>query len=395
MGWERKRGKLAEFNRLLRGATDTSFIVQHGDLSMLPSVRYVITLDSDTQLPLDAARRLVGTLAHPLNRPRFDAARAARHRRLRHPAAARRRQPRQRQPHARSRRSSPATSASIRTRPRSPTSTRTCSTRAATSARASTTSTRSRRALAGRVPENALLSHDLFEGCYARAARAPTSSSSTTTRRTTWRSRRGSTAGSAATGRSSRWLWRTVPDANGAAGPEPAAGHRALEDPRQPAAQPGAAGAGRCCSSPAGRSCRVAGCCGRRWRCWCSRFRRTSRSAGRSASRVRGRAAARAHRAPSATRSSRARARRCSRPSSCAHQSVRDARRDRPHAVRGCWSRGARLLEWVTADRAARRRASSAHGVSRRCGTAPALAVAIGALVAVVAPGRLPLALPV
>jgi cyclic beta-1,2-glucan glucanotransferase len=72
MGRERKRGKLAEFNRLLRGATDTTFIVRHGELSILPTVRYVITLDSDTQLPMEAGRRLVGTLAHPLNRPRFD-----------------------------------------------------------------------------------------------------------------------------------------------------------------------------------------------------------------------------------------------------------------------------------------------------------------------------------
>jgi cellobiose phosphorylase len=73
MGWERKRGKLMEFNRLLRGATDTSFTIRQGDLSVLPTVRYVITLDSDTQLPMETARRLVGTLSHPLNRPRFDA----------------------------------------------------------------------------------------------------------------------------------------------------------------------------------------------------------------------------------------------------------------------------------------------------------------------------------
>jgi cyclic beta-1,2-glucan synthetase len=73
MGWERKRGKLHEFNRLLRGATDTSFtIVPEGRAGLLASVRYVITLDSDTQLPMEAARRLVGTLAHPLNAPRFD-----------------------------------------------------------------------------------------------------------------------------------------------------------------------------------------------------------------------------------------------------------------------------------------------------------------------------------
>ena len=73
MGWERKRGKLHEFNRLLRGATDTSFTVQIGELSLLRSIRYVITLDSDTQLPLETGRSLVGALSHPLNRPRFDA----------------------------------------------------------------------------------------------------------------------------------------------------------------------------------------------------------------------------------------------------------------------------------------------------------------------------------
>jgi cyclic beta-1,2-glucan synthetase len=72
MGWERKRGKLMEFNRLLRGATDTSFILGDADLSILPTIRYVITLDSDTQLPMEAGCRMVGTLAHPLNRPRFD-----------------------------------------------------------------------------------------------------------------------------------------------------------------------------------------------------------------------------------------------------------------------------------------------------------------------------------
>ena len=73
MGWERKRGKIEEFNRLLRGAGDTSFSVQVGELSILPSVRYCITLDTDTRLPRDAAKALVGIIAHPLNRPRFDA----------------------------------------------------------------------------------------------------------------------------------------------------------------------------------------------------------------------------------------------------------------------------------------------------------------------------------
>jgi cellobiose phosphorylase len=72
MGWERKRGKLEEFGRLLRGAADTSFDVQVGELSILGTIRFVITLDSDTQLPIDTGRQLVGTLAHPLNRPRVD-----------------------------------------------------------------------------------------------------------------------------------------------------------------------------------------------------------------------------------------------------------------------------------------------------------------------------------
>ena len=72
MGWERKRGKIEEFNRLLRGASGTSFSVQVGELDILPSVRYCITLDTDTRLPRDAAKELVGIIAHPLNRPRFN-----------------------------------------------------------------------------------------------------------------------------------------------------------------------------------------------------------------------------------------------------------------------------------------------------------------------------------
>jgi len=74
MGWERKRGKLEEFNRLLRGATDTSFTTQAGSLDALHGIRYVITLDSDTQLPRDTARKLIGIIAHPLNRPVIDPA---------------------------------------------------------------------------------------------------------------------------------------------------------------------------------------------------------------------------------------------------------------------------------------------------------------------------------
>ncbi len=74
MGWERKRGKLHELNQLLRGSPSTTFIAVEGrPPETPPGVRYVITLDADTRLPRGAACRLVGTMAHPLNRPRFDA----------------------------------------------------------------------------------------------------------------------------------------------------------------------------------------------------------------------------------------------------------------------------------------------------------------------------------
>ncbi|HKC25362.1 MAG TPA: glucoamylase family protein, partial [Thermoanaerobaculia bacterium] len=72
MGWERKRGKIEEFNRLVRGAGDTSFTVKVGDLSILPSLRYALTLDADSRLPRNAAPTLIGVLSHPLNRPTFD-----------------------------------------------------------------------------------------------------------------------------------------------------------------------------------------------------------------------------------------------------------------------------------------------------------------------------------
>ena len=74
MGWERKRGKLHELNRLLRGATDATFLATGGQSPVVPAgVRYVITLDADTRLPRGAAKRLVGKMAHALNGPRFDA----------------------------------------------------------------------------------------------------------------------------------------------------------------------------------------------------------------------------------------------------------------------------------------------------------------------------------
>jgi cellobiose phosphorylase len=73
MGYERKRGKLEQFNALLRGGAQTAFSDIVGDKSILSSIKYVITLDTDTQLPRDAARTLIGNIAHPLNRPVYDA----------------------------------------------------------------------------------------------------------------------------------------------------------------------------------------------------------------------------------------------------------------------------------------------------------------------------------
>jgi cyclic beta-1,2-glucan synthetase len=75
MGYERKRGKLAELNALLRGGSDRSFSLIVGAVAVLSDIKYVITLDTDTQLPRDSARQFVGTLAHPLNRARYDESR--------------------------------------------------------------------------------------------------------------------------------------------------------------------------------------------------------------------------------------------------------------------------------------------------------------------------------
>ncbi len=71
MGWERKRGKLLDLNQVLRGGVD-SFPVKVGNTQAYSRIRYVITLDADTQLPRDSAHKLVGALAHPLNRAVVD-----------------------------------------------------------------------------------------------------------------------------------------------------------------------------------------------------------------------------------------------------------------------------------------------------------------------------------
>jgi cyclic beta-1,2-glucan synthetase len=173
IGWERKRGKLHELNRLLRGAGDTSFVPIDGRPPTVPQgVRYVITLDADTRLPMGTARRLVGTMAHPLNRPRID----SRERRVVDGYAI----------------VQPRITPSLPTGPESTTYQRIISGPGGVDPYAAAISDvyqdlfgegsytgkgiydvdAFEAALEGRVPENTLLSHDLFESSFARAGLA-------------------------------------------------------------------------------------------------------------------------------------------------------------------------------------------------------------------------------
>ena len=171
MGYERKRGKLADLNALLRGGARRPLLAdrrRHRRRSR--DVQYVITLDTDTQLPRDAARQLVGRDGASAQPARATTTRsAARRRGLRHPAAARRRRACPAPAARGSRGCSAASRASIRTRARSPTSTRTCSAKARSSARASTTSTRSSRRSTGASPRTA----SSATTCSKAATRAP------------------------------------------------------------------------------------------------------------------------------------------------------------------------------------------------------------------------------
>src|SRR5690606_7128310 len=73
MGWERKRGALVELNSLLLGEVDTSFKVISGDISKLKGkIKYIITIDADTKLPIDSAKKLIGAISHPLNQAKVD-----------------------------------------------------------------------------------------------------------------------------------------------------------------------------------------------------------------------------------------------------------------------------------------------------------------------------------
>ncbi|HZK71694.1 MAG TPA: hypothetical protein VFD03_09310 [Clostridia bacterium] len=69
MGKERKRGALVEFNRLLKGDNDTTYIYNSCKINNIPKIKYVITLDADTMMNIDTAKKLIGAMAHPLNKP--------------------------------------------------------------------------------------------------------------------------------------------------------------------------------------------------------------------------------------------------------------------------------------------------------------------------------------
>jgi cyclic beta-1,2-glucan synthetase len=171
MGWERKRGKLTELNRLLRGRGPTSFSMIRGDPSVFPGVRFVLTLDADTRLSRDTVRALAGALAHPLNRPVADPETGL----VREGYGI----------------LQPRVSVSLESARRSPFSEISSG---HTGIDPYTTAVSNvyqdlfregsytgkglydvdafEAALEGRVPENTLLSHDLFEGCHARSGLA-------------------------------------------------------------------------------------------------------------------------------------------------------------------------------------------------------------------------------
>jgi hypothetical protein len=168
MGYERKRGKLSDLNGLLRGKSMGRFALVVGQTTVLSNVQYVITLDTDTQLARDSAWQFVGAMAHPLNRARYD------ENRRRVVAGYGILQPRVAV-------SLPGTNRSRYAR--------LCATepgidpytRAVSDVYQDLCGEGSfigkgiydvdafERALGGRFPENRILSHDLLEGCYARA----------------------------------------------------------------------------------------------------------------------------------------------------------------------------------------------------------------------------------
>ena len=171
MGWERKRGKLEEFNEFLHGGASEAFPVTEGDADALRAARFVVTLDADTIAPPGSVNRLIGALAHPLNRVEFD------------PAGERVLsgytfiQPRIEI-------SPDAGSASLFARLYTGDTAIDIYSRAVSdvyqdlfgagifTGKGAYDAAAFRKSLRGRVPENALVSHDLFEGLHGRAALA-------------------------------------------------------------------------------------------------------------------------------------------------------------------------------------------------------------------------------
>ena len=168
MGYERKRGKLADLNSLLRGGAEDHFSDVVGATAVLSNVKYVITLDTDTQLPRDSACQFVGTMAHPLNRAQFDESkqRICDGYGILQPLVAASMQGSRRSRYARLFGSEPGIDPY---------------TRAVSDVYQDLFQEGSfigkgiydvdvfERALKGRFPENRILSHDLVEGCYARS----------------------------------------------------------------------------------------------------------------------------------------------------------------------------------------------------------------------------------
>ena len=216
-------------------ATRATSATRRGSLG----IRFVITLDSDTQLPMGRAHRLVGLLAHPLNRARRSTPRpgaSSRGTRSSSRASRRRRRARARRG---SRGSSRATSASTSTRTRSPTCIKTCSAPGIYVGKGIYDVDAFMRSVEGRVPENALVSHDLFEGVHGRTALAtdivlfedyPSQLRRVREAHAPLGARRLAAPAVAVS--------RRCPRRRGSRLPNPLVAHRSLEDRRQPAPQP-------------------------------------------------------------------------------------------------------------------------------------------------------------
>ena len=242
MGYERKRGKLGELNALLRHGKADGFSLVVGETAVLSNVKYVITLDTDTQLPRDSAWKCVGAMAHPLNRPRYDEARqrVCEGYGILQPRVAVSLPGTNRSRYARLYGSEPGIDPY---------------TRAVSDVYQDLFREGSyigkgiydveafEQALAGRLPENLILSHDLVEGCYARSGllsdvqvyeEYPSTYPADVGRRRRWI--RGDW-------QVLRWVFPSVPGPDAQPPEESALAPVPLEDPRQPASEPRAVGA--------------------------------------------------------------------------------------------------------------------------------------------------------